>query len=352
MKKGWTLIGVLLAMLAATPSLAQTTGVAVDGRVYTFTGDAKTYTVDGMTFVIGEEEVTVIYADGREVCLPLEQAAEDCVAVSASIPGSGVTSVIYEEDLQIGSVCEELNAVSIAVDDVAMSLQPGVMAAYSAQTDIATIAEDTGLVYGKATSWSAEEEFALYEKYGLHYDVQSNVLSYQGKRVRVMEDEWSIDASLSSAIRWFDETGEVDVRVIRDDTGALTGLQALSDAQFAARDLSAWLEPNVTRMEMTATSERALTPEELATFFEPYSAFGLRYDAARDLLFYGEKQVRRLVDVRKSNGEEPGSGRFSGELTQLVYEGGEADVTAVRDYEHPNAEGEGTLMGLNVTAAK
>ena len=243
MKKGFALIGMLLAMLAAVPSLAQTTSIAMDGRVYTFTGGDGTYTADGMTFVIGEDEVTVIREDGSELCLTIARTLDDCV-VTVSIPGADdVTVTAY--DLEIATVCEEESVVSSAVYDITATAEQGMAVALS--------------------------------------------------------------------------------------TGTSSG---------------------VTHMEQTATSERAFTTKELKAFFEPYAAFGLRYDAELDLLLYQDKQVRTLVDIRKSNGEAPGSGKFSGELTQLVYDGGEVDVTAVRDYEHPDAEGNGKLLGLNVEKVK
>ena len=351
MKKGLILVCMLLAALMALPAMAQSTGVSVDGKTYVITGGDGTYELDGKTFVI-EGNAVIVRREGQEDLRLTLEAAEESDVVSADA-GNRVTVYAQSEMLEDAAVytfAEDVGDVVVTVT------KPGEAEAVSA----ITFASETA---GKAV------EFSDYAKYGLSYDANHDLLYYQGTPVRILEDEWDLDigsgakivtaegeseltAGASTSLCYFNDAGEVDVRALRDDAGELTGLEALSDAEFATRDLTAWLEPNVTRMEMTATGGEALTQEELKAFFAPYESFGLRYDAERDLLFYGDKQVRKLVDYRKTNGEEPGSGNFSGVLTQLIYEGGEVDVTTIRDYDRPDAQGEGELVGLEVTDAE
>ena len=61
MKKAkWSvLIGMALSVMLCVPALAQTTGIAVDGKVYTFMGSEGAYEADGKTFVIGRDTVTI-----------------------------------------------------------------------------------------------------------------------------------------------------------------------------------------------------------------------------------------------------------------------------------------------------
>ena len=350
MKKGWILICVVLAMLLALPALAQSTGVQVDGKTYVITGGDGTYEMDGKIFVIDGNTVIVRREGQEDLHLTLE-AAEETDVVAAT--GSSVP-VYAEGEVREGSA---VYTFTEDVGDVVVSVtKPGEVETVSAITF-------------KSGAESNAAEFSDYAKYGLSYDANHDLLYYQGKRVRILEDEWNLNIESGSKIVtsegesvlttcasanlcYFNGEGEVDVRATRDESGELTGLEALGDAEFAARDLTAWLEPNVTRMEMTATGGEQLTPDELAAFYAPYAAFGLRYDAERDLLFYGERQVHKLVDYRRTNGEEPGSGNFSGVLTQLIYEGGEVDVTTIRDYSRPDANGEGKLVGLNVEDVK
>ena len=54
-----SLIALMLVCLVCASALAQTTGIAMDGKVYTFTGGEGTYQADGKTFIIGVESVVV-----------------------------------------------------------------------------------------------------------------------------------------------------------------------------------------------------------------------------------------------------------------------------------------------------
>ena len=48
-----SLIALMLVCLCCASALAQTTGIAMDGKVYTFTGGEGTYQADGKTLIIG-----------------------------------------------------------------------------------------------------------------------------------------------------------------------------------------------------------------------------------------------------------------------------------------------------------
>ena len=321
MKKGFGLLIALLAVCMAMPALAQSTGVQVDGKTYVITGGDGTYEVDGKTFVI-EGNTVVVQGEGKEDLRLTLEAAEETDVVEA---GTAVYTLV-----------EGTSDVHVQVTT------PDSMEAVS---EIAyTVVED-------ATSSNAVE-FSNYAKYGLSYDANHDLLYYQGKLVRILEDEIVVDANSSSHLAFYNPEGAVDVRALRDSAGELTGLEALSEAEFAARDLTAWTDSSVTVTQITATAGEELPREEREAFFAPYAAHGLRYDAENDLLFYQDQQVRKFVDVRVSNGENPEGGKFQGVLTQLIYEGGAVDVTVVRDYEHPDAEGEGELLGLSVMEVK
>lgn len=327
MKKGFALFCALLALFVALPALAQSTGVAVDGKTYVITGGDGTYELDGKTFVIDDNTV-IVRREGQEDLYLCLEAAEEIDVVAADTAES--VTIFAESDVEAGTA-----VYTFAEDagDVCVHIATPGEFSY-------TVVEDPAESYAV--------EFSAYAKYGLSYDMTHDLLYYQGKQVRVFEDRYALPDGNEASINLFSKEGEVDVRALRDESGELTGLEALSEAEFAARDLNPWLEPSVTRVEMTASDGEELSREEREAFFAPFAAYGLRYDEERDLLFYQDRQVRKFVDVRVSNGEHPESGKFEGQLTQLVYEGGEVDVTAVRDYDHPGADGEGKLIGLNV----
>ncbi len=101
---------------------------------------------------------------------------------------------------------------------------------------------------------------------------------------------------------------------------------------------------------MTAeTSCAEWTQADKQVFFAEYAAFGLKYDPQTEALSYMGRAVRSFLDVRSSNGAALSGGSFRGSITQISNGDGEVDVETIRDYDHPNASGEGTLTGIMVT---
>ena len=328
----------LLALLLVTPALAQTTGVNLDGKSYAFFGGPGTYVVDGTTFVIDGDSVTVQRPGEAELVLPLVKCEDDAVVTE--------------------STSEAVSEVTITTAD------DSVVAQYSQSA----LAEDE----------FSPEAFSVYAPFGLSCDSVGEELYYRGRRVRIFEDVVQGDALQEEAglcyeLEYVDSEGAVDVRTVRDETGTLLRLEQLSEAEFQSRDLKDWTEPEigVTAAEgnvwtayaaveadedavaakgMTAeTSCAEWTQADKQAFFAEYAPFGLKYDPQTDALTYMGRAVRNFLDVRSSNGASLTGGSFRGSITQICNEDGEVDVETIRDYDHPNASGEGTLTGIMMT---
>lgn len=202
----------LLALLLASTALAQTTGVQLDGKSYAFSGGPGTYVVDGTTFIIGEDSVTVQRPGEAELVLPLVKCEEDAILTEgASEAASEVTIMTAAEDAQASEVSVERYAFSD------QSFEAG--------------CED----------WTPAEKqafFAEYAPFGIKYDPQTDALTYMGRAVRFFLDVRSSNgASLSggsfrgSITQICNGDGEVDVETIRDyarpnasGEGTLTGI--------------------------------------------------------------------------------------------------------------------------------
>ena len=325
----------LLALLLVTPALAQTTGVQLDGKSYAFFGGPGTYEADGMTFVIGEDSVTVQRPGEADLVLALEKCADDAIVTE------GASAAVSE--------------VTITTAD------DSVVAQYSQSA----LAEDE----------FSPEAFSVYAPFGLSCDSVGEALYYRGRRVRIFEDVVQGDALQEEAglcyeLEYVDSEGAVDVRTVRDEAGTLLRLEQLSEAEFQSRDLKDWTEPEigVTAAEgnvwtayaaveadaamkgMTAkTSCAEWTQADKQAFFAEYAPFGLTYDPQTDVLTYMGRAVRNFMDVRSSNGAALTGGSFRGSITQISNGDGEVDVETIRDYTRPNASGEGTLTGIVVT---
>lgn len=246
------------------------------------------------------------------------------------------------------------------------------------------------------------EVFEKYEAFGLRCDAAADALYYQGQRVRVFEDSYPVGDQGRATVEHLDDAGTVDVRALRDLTkkvcnadgsenpgGVLLGLEALSAETFAARDFAVMIHPiqeiSVTAVEGSgavnwyvadvcgaasagaadadepssasgdgATAKREataweggeLSAEEMRKMYAPYEEFGLTYDAEADALYYQGRRVRYFLDVQQSNGETLDSGKFHGCMRQFSGEDGEVDVHAIRDFDQPDADGNGKLTGM------
>ena len=332
------ILSCLLALLLAASALAQTTGVQLDGKSYAFFGGSGTYVVDGTTFVIDGDSVTVQRPGEAELVLPLETCAEEAVATEGASEAVSEVTITAAED--------------------------SVVAQYSQSA----LSEDK----------FSPEAFSVYAPFGLSCDSVGEALYYRGRRVRIFEDVVQGDALQEEAglcyeLEYVDSEGAVDVRTVRDEAGTLLRLEQLSEAEFQSRDLKDWTEPEigVTAAEgnvwtayaaveadedavaakgMTAeTSCAEWTQADKQAFFAEYAPFGLKYDPQTDALTYMGRAVRNFLDVRSSNGASLTGGSFRGSITQICNEDGEVDVETIRDYDHPNASGEGTLTGIMMT---
>lgn len=320
------LLGLALTLALAPSAQAQTTAVLMDGKVYTFSGDQTAFEADGMTFLLEGDTIRIRQEGKADRVLPLASSMEATVV-------ENITQTDVAAASETAVMTEEIAAVDVASATTAVS--EGTM---------------------ESVALDASATFEPYTRFGLRYEPTQDALSYQGQRVRIFSDAYPVGDNASCAIEHFDPNGIVDVEAQRDlsqlvyyenggydPSGVLTGLRALSSAEFAARDLSSWLAP---AQQVTATSGEPFTAAEKQALYAPYAAYGLTYDAQADQLLYQGQQVRRFLDVKQSNGEGFSSGRFKGSMTQMSYDDGEVDISIVRDFDTPDANGDGMITGI------
>ena len=217
---------------------------------------------------------------------------------------------------------------------------------------------------GSGQKESAYEEcFQLYEKFGLVYHADKNELEYNGKSVRWFEDHYPIPEEGQAGIDFFNENGVVDVYAVRDlssfvrsedgsfdPSGKLVGLKEFSEEEFAARDIEALKNPP---RQITASSGVPVSVEEREKMLKEYAAFGITYDAKEDQWYLDDEKVRFCRDILISNGESLTGGKFKGAMrTFESTNGGTIDIYTIRDFAKPNADGHGTLTGIEKYSQK
>lgn len=222
----------IMALTAAAPGLAATTSVALDGKVYVFSGGEGSYQAEGKRFIIGADSVTVEEAGKADKVFPLDSTAEaDVTAVQG---GTGYAPP---------DRAEEAEATALETGDI---LTEGVQSIQTSGTDepAARVRDSGETVLAEAVesgnALSQEEKRALTAAYagvGITYDESADRLYCDGKLVRRFTDIRQVEAGADaegkrvvSALFLNEEDGEVDVEIIRDFTrpdaqgdGALTG---------------------------------------------------------------------------------------------------------------------------------
>ena len=238
------------------------------------------------------------------------------------------------------------------------------------------------------------EKYAVYNEYGLTYNLTTGNLYYNDKLVRYFEDYFPINENYAGT-DYFNENGIVDVRAVRDfaqivrnadgsidPSGRLLGVEPLSQSEFDARDLEKLKNPQQITVyageavstddsqtpaqtsaysgEATSTDKRQtptqlvayagdpMTPDELAKEYAIYEPFGVTYDKTQDRLYYNGKSVRIFWDTMGSNGESLTGGQFSGSARIKNSADGEIDISVIRDFSELDGNGYGKLVGIEV----
>lgn len=231
------------------------------------------------------------------------------------------------------------------------------LAAYSSEVSsvsLAAVSEDDG----RDQEVLCGERFQPYELFGLLYDAEKNELRFNGELVRWFEDYYPLSEDSGQAGNdFFNPDGVVDVYAVRDlssparsadgsydPSGTLTGVEAFSEAEFAARDIEALQNSPQTT---ASTGGAVWSEEELKAIAEEYAPFGVTYDFGENQWYWNGEAVGYLRDVLVSNGKSPTGGGFHGTIRTLAsHGGGTISIETIRDFTHPNSLGYGTLTGI------
>lgn len=109
-----------------------------------------------------------------------------------------------------------------------MQQEMDILAAERAQTQQALDGQEEDEAARRA---EVAQQYAVYEPYGMSYDVEKDRFFYAGQMVRYFKDQLSADHTNG----FYYADGVIDVKPVRDSGGALIGLQQASEEEFANR---------------------------------------------------------------------------------------------------------------------
>lgn len=149
-----SLIALMLVCLVCASALAQTTGIAMDGKVYTFTGGEGTYQADGKTFIIGADAVIVQEPGFPDRTLELARTQDTAILLDGR---DGHPAAAGQETDDSTVICEGT-------------------AAYEAAEAIAVYTQYSYSYPENDEAWA--RHFEPYAEYGLSCDPESRTLMY------------------------------------------------------------------------------------------------------------------------------------------------------------------------------
>lgn len=165
--------------------------------------------------------------------------------------------------------------------------------------------------------------YSRYSTYGIAISEDGEGLLYNGQKVRLFVDEHA-----EAEAFYLDEEGTLDLRVIRDASANMTGIESISERkaqEYRTAFFAGDTDPNVavketvqaTMQETTRETAQDMTgPDKL----EAYFAYGITLSQDGGVMYYNGKRVKLLVD-------ELPDGNFQ---TFWTDEAGTVNLSAVR----------------------
>ena len=173
-----------------------------------------------------------------------------------------------------------------------MQQEMDILAAERAQTQQALDGQEEDEAVRRA---EVAQQYAVYEPYGMSYDVEKDRFFYAGQMVRYFKDTVSADETNG----FYFADGVIDVEPVRETGGALIGLKQSSEEEFANR----------TQQQQQMDAEFAAAgvsgesgSVELGDLFLPddslndYRSFGVSYQASTGHWMYEGQPIHILYD--------------------------------------------------------
>lgn len=142
-----------------------------------------------------------------------------------------------------------------------------------------TISTDNSLVYRFLPD---PELYSQYASYGITISDDGKQLLFNRQRVRLFVDEPSVDETF-----FLDETGTMDLSVIRNATGDITGIESIS-LEKAEKYRSDFFADDIDAISNTQNTDN--------NKYQLYSKYGIVLSSNGDILQYNGQRVKTFVD--------------------------------------------------------
>lgn len=226
---------------------------------------------------------------------------------------------------------KKISAPAVAVSVI---LTVGVTAAFATSAEYEEIYTDESVREAAVSENIADPTmYEVYRPFGLTVNPADSKLYYGGKLVRCFDDQISAGFFGIKAIGYYEKNGVIDVRAVRENS-ELTGLEVLSEEDFNSKTIK---EDVPSRDTANSTS-----------IFDIYLEYGLEYDKAQNVLYYGDDRVRLFWDCLSSDSKPSASESPFISTVSNWDEKGTVDLYVVRDYRQKDKNGYGKIIGLRI----
>lgn len=147
------------------------------------------------------------------------------------------------------------------------------------------------------------EIYAKYSTYGITISDNREMLFYNGQKVRLFVDEYSDVEAF-----FLDETGTIDLTVIRNVTGNIIGIENLSEEKAQQYRSSFFADGlNTVNKTQNITAQNKYEYDTSLAYdntqdiigqnkYDQYSAYGITLSEDGNILYYNGQRVKLLVD--------------------------------------------------------
>lgn len=169
------------------------------------------------------------------------------------------------------------------------------------------------------------EIYAKYSSYGITISDDGEMLLYNGQRVRLFVDEHSDVEAF-----FLDEAGTVDLTVIRNAAGNITGIESISEDK-AQEYRSAFFADDLN----TANKPQDIIGQNK---YEQYLAYGITLSADDQVLHYNDQRVKLLVDELSDGSFEAFWFDEAGTVNLSVVRSSTGQITAIESISEEKAQ--------------
>lgn len=144
------------------------------------------------------------------------------------------------------------------------------------------------------------KDYAIYEKYGLTYNEEKDMLFYNGEAVNFFVDQKDKEGKNYTLVTKSGTVG-IGVKAVRNGKNELTGIRLMSEEEYDVNAPFKYVNPNNNNNNNNNKSSDLRTQnkkEKIKDEYSIYEKYGLIYNKEKDMLFYNGESVKLFIDEK------------------------------------------------------